>query len=245
MRLNADYYARVQYPDGRWAHFVEQMPKSVCGYATAWGTAGLLVAYEQLKDPKHLESAERALAAYRKGRTPEEGLRSDGSILCHCNHGNPLEDDHAIRSSITMLTPYSLAYRITKKPEYREVLDALHRYLAPRQHASGVIKQSEDDCVNLIYAQNWGPQGFCEAYEATGDEKFLQVGLRLADFFVRVQLLDENPHLHGAWVGSYNVAKDSPGGNVDDEGNLYDLYTSWCAGPVVYGLHRLIERVER
>jgi hypothetical protein len=154
-----------------------------------------------------------------------------------------LEDDHAIRSSITMLTPYALAYRITRKPEYRMVLDDLHRYLAPRQHASGAIKQAENDCVNLIYAQNWGLQGFCEAYEATGDAKFLRTGLRLADFFVGVQLVDKDPHLHGAWVGNYNVAKDFPGGNIDDEGNLYDLYTSWGAGPIIYGLQRLLPHV--
>jgi hypothetical protein len=244
LRFNADYYARMQYDDGRWAHFIERMPESVCGYATAWGTAGLLIAYEKLGDPKYLESAEQALAAYRKGRAPEEGLQSDGSILCHCNHANPLEDDHPIRSSITMLTPYALAYRITKKPAYREVLDGLYRYLAPRQHDSGAIKQAENNCVSLIYCQNWGLQGFCEAYEATGDERFLRAGLRLADFFVRVQLVDEDPHLHGAWAGSYNVAKDFPGGNSDDEGNLYDLYTSWGAGPIVYGLQRLLEHVE-
>jgi hypothetical protein len=245
LRLNADYYARIQYPDGRWAHFVEKMPESLCGYATAWGTAGLLVAYGKLGDRKYLETAERALAAYRKGRTPKEGLRPDGSLLCHCNHANSLEDDHAIRSSITMLTPYALAYRITRKPEYRKVLDELYRYLAVRQHASGVIKQFDNDCVNLIYAQNWGPQGFCEAYEATGDEKFLQIGVRLADFFVRIQLVDGDPHLNGAWVGNYNVVKDLPGGNIDDEGNLYDLYTSWGAGPIVYGLARLMPQVDK
>ncbi len=86
--------------------------------------------------------------------------------------------------------------------------------------------------------------GFCEAYEATGDGKFLQVALRLADFLVRVQLVDRNPHIHGAWVGSYNVTKDCPGGNVDDEGNLYDLYTSWGASPIVYGLQRLMPHVD-
>jgi uncharacterized protein YyaL (SSP411 family) len=142
-----------------------------------------------------------------------------------------------------MLTPYALAYRITKKPEYRQVLDDLLRYLAPRQHSSGAVKQAENDCVNLIYSQNWGPQGFCEAYEATGDERFLHAGLRLADFFVRVQLQDPDPRIHGAWVGNYNVAKDLPGGNVDDEGNLYDLYTSWGAAPIVYGLQRLLPHI--
>jgi hypothetical protein len=133
-----------------------------------------------------------------------------------------------------------VGYRMTKRPQYREVLDGLHRYLAARQHTSGAIKQADVDCVNLIYAQNWGPQGFCDAYEATGDRKFLDTGLRLADFLVRVQLVDADPHLHGAWVGSYNVAKDFPGGIMDDEGNLYDLYTSWGAGPIVYGLERLL-----
>ena len=106
------------------------------------------------------------------------------------------------------------------------------------------IKMDQFDCVNLIYAQNWGLQGFCEAFEATGDEKFLQSGLRLADFFAGAQLVDDDPHYDGAWVGNYNVAKDFPGGNMDDEGNLYDLYTSWGAGPIVYGFERFLSRVE-
>jgi hypothetical protein len=240
LRRNADYFVGVEYEDGRWPHFVESRPQSVCGYASAWGVAGLLVAYDRLGDKRYLAAAEKGLVAFFHGRTPAEGLQSDGSIICHCNHGNPLEDDHAIRSSITMLTPVALAYRMTKHPQYREVLDGLHRYLAARQHTSGAIKQADVDCVNLIYAQNWGPQGFCDAYEATGNRKFLDTGLRLADFLVRVQLVDADPHLHGAWVGSYNVAKDLPGGIMDDEGNLYDLYTSWGAGPIVYGLERLL-----
>ena len=62
--------------------------------------------------------------------------------------------------------------------------------------------------------------------------------------FRRVQLVDDDPHINGAWVGSYNVAKDFPGGNIDDEGNLYDLYASWGAGPIVYGLQRLLPYVD-
>jgi len=34
-----------------------------------------------------------------------------------------------------------------------------------------------------------------------------------------------------------------PGGNVDDEGNLYELYTSSGTGPVVYGLQRLLRHI--
>ena len=244
LKLNADYYVRMQYENGRWAHYVERAPDSRCGYPTSWGVAGLLFAYQEFGDERYLQSAERALAAYVKGVTPPEGMQPDGSIVCHCTHGNPLEDDHKIRSSITMLTPYALAYAITKRAEYRRVLDELQRFLAAHQHSSGVIKMDQNDCVNLIYAQNWGLQGFCEAFEATGDDKFLQAGLRLADFFARVQLVDDDPHHDGAWVGNYNVAKDLPGGNMDDEGNLYDLYTSWGAGPIVYGFERLLPHVK-
>jgi uncharacterized protein YyaL (SSP411 family) len=238
LKRNADYAVRMQYPDGRWPHFVDRTPASVCGYDSAWGAAGLLVAYRKLKEDRYLRSAERALAAFRQGRAEGEGLQPDGSLICICNHATSQEDDHAIRSTITMLTPFALAYAITQKPEYRAVLDALRRYLISRQHPSGTIKQTGIDCVNLVYAQNWGVGGFCAAYEATRDPTFLEAGLRLTDFLARVQLVDANPHLHGAWVGSYNVAKDFPGGNMDDEGNLYDLYTSWSAGPIVSGLLR-------
>ncbi|MFH1921760.1 MAG: hypothetical protein ABIP48_17995, partial [Planctomycetota bacterium] len=244
LKLNADYYARIQYENGRWAHYVERAPQSRCGYPTCWGVAGLLIAYEELGREEYLQSAERALAAYVKGATPAEGLQPDGSIACHCTHCNALEDNHKIRSSITMLTPFALAYKITRKPEYRRVLDDLHRFLSAAQHTAGVIKTDDSDCVNLIYAQNWGPQGFCEAFEATGDGKFLETGLKIADFFARAQLVDDDPNLDGAWVASYNVAKDFPGGNIDDEGNLYDLYTSWGAGPIVYGFQRLLPHVE-
>jgi hypothetical protein len=244
LKRNADYAVRMQYPDGRWPHFVDRTPQSVCGYDSAWGAAGLLVAYRKLGNEAWLRSAEQALEAYRRGREPGEGLQPDGSLVCYCNHATSAEDGHAIRSTITMLTPFALAYGITRKVEYRQVLDGLCRYLVAHQDASGAIRQAGDDCVNLVYAQNWGPIGFCEAYEATGERRFLEAGLRLADFLVRVQVLDQDPHLHGAWVGSYNLAKDFPGGNIDDEGNLYDLYTSWTAGPIVYGLQRLLSQIE-
>jgi hypothetical protein len=238
LKLNADYYARMQYANGRWPHFVEQRPESVCGYATAWGVAGLLIAYQKLGHAEHLQSAERGLAAFLQGQRP------DGSIHCYCNHaGGEKEDDHAIRSSLTMLTPFALAYALTKKEEYRRTLDDLYRFLSSHQDRSGVIRYAETDCVNLIYAENWGPQGFCEAYEATGDGKFLRAAFRLADFFVRVQVQAQDPHFDGAWVGSYNVVKDFPGGNIDDEGNCFDLYTSWGTGPIVYGLQRLLRHI--
>lgn len=238
LKLNADYFARMQYDSGRWPHHVERRPESVCGYDAAWGVAGLLLAFQKLREDAYLGSAERGLAAYLKGK------QTDGSFHSYCTHGGgEKEDDHAIRASLTMLTPFSLAYVITKKPDYRRTLDDLYRFLYSHQDKSGVIKYREMDCVNLIYAQNWGLQGFCEAYEATGDQKYRRAAVKLADFFARVQLKDDDPHYDGAWVGSYNVAKSFPGGIVDEEGNCYDLYTSWGAGPIVYGLQRLVNLI--
>jgi len=235
LKRNADYYVRMQYDNGRWPHFVERRPHSVCGYPTAWGVAGLLIAYRQLGDAKYLSSARKALEAYLAGRQP------DGSILCHCTHGGgDKEDNHAIRSSLTMLTPFSLAYAITQDERYSETLSGLRRFLSGLQDPSGVFKFAHTDCVNLIYAQNWGIQGLCAAYEATREPWYLQAAFSLADFFTAAQLTDEDPHRDGAWVGSYNIAKGSPGGDLDDEGNAYDLYTSWGAGPIVYGLQRLL-----
>ena len=186
LRLNADYYARTQYDSGRWPHFVERAPDSICGYATAWGAAGLIIAYEALGNAQYLASAEKGLAAFLEGAQP------DGAVLCHCNHaGGDREDNHAIRASLTMLTPFALAYRVTGKHAYRAA------------------------------------------------------GVRLADFLVRTQLLMDDPRFDGAWPGSFNVAKDFPGGDIDDEGNLFDLYTSWGAAPIVYGLQRLAPHCRR
>lgn len=39
------------------------------------------------------------------------------------------------------------------------------------------------------------------------------------------------------------MAKDFPGGNADDEGNLYNLYTNWGAGPIACGLQRLLPHI--
>ncbi len=235
LRLNADYCVRIQYPSGRWPHHLEKAPESLCGYDAAWNVAGLLIAWEKLGRGEYLAAAEGALAAYAGC------LRPDGAIVCPCSHATPEEDDLAIRSSITMLTPFALALKLTGKGEYRRVLGDLGRFLSSRRHDSGVLKEPQSDCVNLIYAQNWGLQGLCEAAEATGDRRFSDMARSLADFFVRVQLVSADPHHHGAWVGSYNVAKDFPGGDMDDEGNAYDLYTSWGAGPIVYGLARLLD----
>lgn len=124
------------------------------------------------------------------------------------------------------------------------MLEDLHRFLSAHQHASGVIKLEKHDCVNLIYSQNWDPQALCEAFETTGDKRFLRTALAMADFFTRSQLTGEVDQFVGSCPGGFNVAKDFPGGNLDDEGNLYDLYTSWGAGPIVYGLERLLPAIE-
>lgn len=242
LRLVADYYVSVQYDsgqyEGRWPHYVEAQPYSSCGYQTCMGVAGLIYAYKSFNDAKYLESAERALAAFMRD------TYANGSIATYCTHMSPKETALPVRSSMNMLTPFALAYEVTKNIIYRQALDGLHDYLSSLQRDSGMIIGSEQSCINLYYNQNWGPQGFALAYEATKDEKFFNTGIMLTDALVRIQLIDDDPHYDGAWTGSFNIDKNLPGGWVDDEGNCTDLYTGWTAGTLVYGIQKFIQMIQ-
>ena len=81
------------------------------------------------------------------------------------------------------------------------------------------------------------------AYEATGDKKFLETGIALTDALIRIQLQDKDPHYDGAWVGSFNVTKNVPGGWIENEGNCTDLYTGWTAATILNGIQKIIKHL--
>ena len=242
LKLVADHYACEQYEsgpyEGRWPHYAEAKPYSVTGFPACMGVAGLIYAYQIFDDRKYLDSAENALKAFLRDK------RSDGSVVSASSHEGGLKiEGIALRSSFSMLTPFALAYKVTKKQEYKEALDGLHSYLTSLQDENGAIKEPQTDCLELYQTQNWGPQGFVLAYEATGDKKFLETGIALTDALIRIQLQDKDPHYDGAWVGSFNVTKNVPGGWIENEGNCTDLYTGWTAATILNGIQKILKHL--
>ena len=94
--------------------------------------------------------------------------------------------------------------------------------------------------------------GLNEAYSLTGDIKYLDGAVGLADFLVSVQCDGESPLWDGAWRGAYNPENNRWEGRANqnndiDEGGMYSVYTGWCCSNIMDGLlgvSKLIKEVK-
>ena len=119
-------------------------------------------------------------------------------------------------------------------------------------HKDGGVLNADADSLNaslqenpmicdLVYTEGFALMGFNEAYALTGDERFKNAALKLADFLMNIQCKNESPLWDGAWRGTYNAEKKCWDGRANqnnniDEGGMYSIYTGWCASTIMDGL---------
>jgi hypothetical protein len=111
-------------------------------------------------------------------------------------------------------------------------------YAPPTSNASygtneaSLIQQSGDPLADMLYTCNFTFLGLHEAYAATGNDKYLHMENKLAEFFIRIQVSsEEHPELDGAWYRAFDYAAwDYWGSNADHGWGAWSVEAGWTQG---------------
>ena len=152
-----------------------------------------------------------------------------------------------------MLLPLAFLVRAKDKPDHREWLDRITKYVLAQQQPCGaiaervgdpknthypppssndsygtteapVIQQNGDPASDLLYTQNFAFLGLHEAAAATNDVKIREAEDKLADFLCRTQLRSQrHPYLNGCWMRSFDYKRWEYWGSSSDLG-----WGAWC-----------------
>ena len=111
--------------------------------------------------------------------------------------------------------------------------------------AAGASLQDDPTLTDLVYTDGYALIALQEAYQATGDARYLRAAARLAEFLARTQCRGESPRWDVGWRGSLDARTGEPRGranqnNAIDEGGMYSVYAGWSAAPITYGLLRQV-----
>ena len=97
---------------------------------------------------------------------------------------------------------------------------------------ASLIQQNGDPLADMLYTCNFTFLGLHEAYAATGNDKYLQMENKLAEFFIRIQVSSEDhPELDGAWYRAFDYAEwDYWGSNADHGWGAWCVESGWTQG---------------
>jgi hypothetical protein len=214
-----------------------------------WPTLGLLAGGVALNFAPYLASARRGLDWLRAQILPS-GRVSTSYELARIEGWRPASSETAMALKL-----FAIARHLLDDERYAEPLAALgDNLLGLQDSASGAIRNRDTDSAgasqqddptltDLVYTAGYALIALQEAHQATGETRYLEGSVRLADFLARVQCYGESPRWDGGWRGSLDARSGTPRGRADrdnplDEGGLYSVYTGWCAAPITYGLLR-------
>jgi len=160
-----------------------------------------------------------------------------------------------------MLLPLAWLVRVDDTPQHRAWLDqiaddmmedqvacgaireelgkiGMGSYAPPTSNAgygtneASLIQQNGDTLADMLYTCNFTFLGLHEAYAATGNNRYLQMENKLAEFFIRIQVSSEDhPELDGAWYRAFDYAQwDYWGSNADHGWGAWCVESGWTQG---------------
>lgn len=100
---------------------------------------------------------------------------------------------------------------------------------------ASLIQQNGDPLADMLYTCNFAFLGLHEAYAATGDDLYLKMEDRLAEFFIRIQVSSNNhPELDGAWYRAFDYELwDYWGSNADHGWGAWSVECGWTQGWII------------
>lgn len=217
-----------------------------------WPTLALLAGGVALNFAPYLTGARRGLDWLQAQILPS-GRICTSYELAGIEGWRPASSETAMALKL-----FAIARRLLDDESYAEPLAALGGYLLGLQdrasgaignrdtHSAGASQQDDPTLTDLVYTDGYALIALQEAYRATGEARYLEGSVRLADFLTQVQCHGESPRWDGGWRGSLDARSGTPRGRADqdnplDEGGLYSVYTGWCAAPNTYALLRQME----
>ena len=244
----ADFWVRIQRDEGYYYQndggVTQGLYKGPC--FIFWLAAGIARCYKETGDEKYLRSVEKAMK-YLLSVQLDNGRFATTYELMRSEDWRPPSSENA-------LAMFCLA-RILKyipRDDWKRSFERVSDFVLSLCHKDGGVLNADADSLNaslqenpmicdLVYTEGFALMGFNEAYALTGDERFKNAAIKLADFLMNIQCKNESPLWDGAWRGTYNAETKCWDGRANqnnniDEGGMYSIYTGWCASTIMDGL---------
>jgi len=223
---------------------------------TIWGTLAYLYLYRYTKDEKiyhkimngiewlldHILDTGRLTTTYElyRGEKFRENWRPPSS------------------ESAELMILLSEAYREFKSGDILDRLESVFFWLSSLQTESGGVvncdigsknasEQNNTHLADMVYTNGYALIGGLCAYESTGSSAYRVFSEKLGTFLSSIQV-HEDVQWRGGWRGSYDVVKNEwagralYGGNTEEEGGMYSVYTGWTTVPILQGLAYLLKQ---
>lgn len=244
----ARHWISIQRPEGffmRYDRGVTQSPyQGPC--FVFWLAAGMAMCYGATGEDLYLNCVKKALRYVLPLQKPNGRFTTTYELI--------KREDWRPASSEASIALFCLARILKYIPgeAYQKAFEKAAEYVLSIQHESGGIINSDQEggsaslqenrfLCDLVYTEGFALMGFNEAFALTGEEKYRDAAVKLADFLVSVQCQGESPLWDGAWRGAYNPVHRRWEGRANqnndiDEGGMYSVYTGWCASTIMDGL---------
>ncbi len=229
------------YPDKAALEALSQIPGAFpCAHHNAYYLATLLLAYQQNGKSIYLDTACKGLDALMEAYPNTIREHSETQELCR------------------LVFPLAVRYETTKNPmhlaDLERVVSDLTRfrhpnggyaeydtgYKAARSRTAGdeasLLADNGDPVCDLLYSLNWLPLGFAYAYKATKDETYASLWREISDFLSEVQLVSQDPTVHGAWCRGIDLELREPFGMPHDIGwGPCCIESGWTVAEILMG----------
>lgn len=231
----------VTLTEAKIAELASQPGNLPSAHYNAFYHAALLLAHRLYDRPDYAEVATRGLTTIMAVYPDTRREQSETEALCR------------------LVLPLAWLYWVTGDEQHRKwlyrVTDDLERlvhptgaylewdtgYTAARSRTTGdesaLLMHNGDPVVDLLYANNWLPMGFIQAYFVTRDDRFLRLWQRTAAFMASVQLSSADPLLDGAWPRAIDVELHEVFAAPNDIGwGPWSVESGWTVAEIASGL---------
>ncbi|MEM1944514.1 MAG: prenyltransferase/squalene oxidase repeat-containing protein [Nitrososphaerota archaeon] len=225
---------------------------------TNWATYSLLRLYSATKNNVYLEAALKGLDWLINKQKQNGRITTTYELY----RGEPMRENWRPPSSETaeVILPLVEASRLGFN-EYRKNLEAALSWLMTLQHESGGIMNCDDESINaseecnkyladLVYTNSYALLSAIEALKVTMRKDLETFVEKLATFLMKIQVR-EDVFWKGGWRGSYDLmekkwaGRSLLGGNFEEEGGMYSVYTGWSAAVILLGLTKLAKIIQK
>ncbi|MBR4960783.1 MAG: hypothetical protein IKY52_07795 [Clostridia bacterium] len=207
----------------------------------AYYLAALLLAYKKCGKTEYLHTARKGLETLMSLYPELRREQSETEEMCR------------------LILALAVLYDVTGEEKHREYLYRVTADLEKHRHPFGgyrewdtgykavcsresrgecsLLTENGDPVTDSLYSMNWLPVGFAYAYHATKDDMFLKLWKNVVTFFMRTQMISENPLLNGAWCRAFDMDLQEAYGCPHDVGWAANCCeTGWTVAEILMGM---------
>ncbi|MBQ4316628.1 MAG: hypothetical protein IJC20_00115 [Clostridia bacterium] len=215
------------------------------GYASAhynsWYSAALLLGYLTAKKEEYKEVGIKGLETLMSLYPDTVREHSETSELCR------------------LIFPLALLYKVSGEKKHYDMLNRVFTDLQNCKHVSygyaewdtgykavcfnnadgecSLLSKNGDAVADLLYSVNWLPLGFAFAYHVTDEERFLDAFEKIAEFFIKTQIVSDDDMTDGAWCRGIDLDRLEYVGIPHDVGwGPCCIETGWTVAEITMGL---------